>query len=325
MTSAAEPQLSHPAPDLAAVEIATLRAECGRLEELAKTQAREFAALSASLEQKVAERTAQLERTTELLVNANREIHDGFIATVQVFASLIQAGTRDTVSVRKIAELAQATAQQLGLSESQQRDVHLAGLLCDLGKLTLPEALIRTPVAEMNDAQAAEFKRHTVNAERILLPLKPLARVASILRSHNERLDGGGYPDGLKGDAIPLESKVLHVVKDYDALMRRLILSDALTPAEAVRYLKDHVGSWYDANVVDAFLKVLKTAGRDDNLKEMRVSVDGLKPGMVVTRDFVTDHGFLVVPRGHRLDDHSIATLQRIAEGTAEFLLYVQR
>ena len=103
--------------------------------------------------------------------------------------------------------------------------MHLAGLLCDLGKLTLHEALIHTPVAAMTAEQAAEFKRHTVNAERILLPLKPLARVAAILRSHNERLDGLGYPDGLKGDAIPIESKVLHVVKDYDALLRKLILA----------------------------------------------------------------------------------------------------
>ena len=169
-------------PDLHAVEVATLRAECERLGELVAKQAAEFTALRASLEHQVAERTAELTRTAELLATANTEIHDAFIATVQVFASLIQAGTRDTVSVRKIAELAQATAKALGLTENQQRDVHLAGLLCDLGKLTLPEELIRTPVADMTDEQAAEFKRHTVNAERVLLPLKPLARVAAPLR-----------------------------------------------------------------------------------------------------------------------------------------------
>ena len=114
----------------------------------------------------------------------------------------------------------------------------------------------------MTAEQAAEFKRHTVNAERILLPLKPLGRVAVILRSHNERLDGLGYPDGLQGEAIPIESKVLHVVKDYDALLRKLILPEALTPAEAVRYLGDHSGSRYDATVVAAFLKVVKLAKR---------------------------------------------------------------
>lgn len=312
-------------PSATEVELATLRAECERLEELTKAQAEEFAALNTSLESKVAERTAELKQTAELLAKANQDIHDGFIATVQVFASLIQAGTRDTVSVRKIAELAQATAKALKLSEEQQRDVHLAGLLCDLGKLTLPEALIRTPVAAMTEEQAAEFKNHTVNAERILLPLKPLARVAAILRSHNERLDGQGYPDGLKADAIPIESKVLHVVKDYDALTRQLILPDALTPSEAGRYLKDHVGSWYEGNVVNAFLNVLKTASKEDNLRELRVSVEGLKPGMVVTRDFVNTHGVLVVPRGHKLDELAIRTLQRIAEGSAGFLLYVQR
>jgi response regulator RpfG family c-di-GMP phosphodiesterase len=242
-----------------------------------------------------------------------------------VFASLIQAGTRDTVGVRKIAELAQATARALDLSEAQQRDIHLAGLLCDLGKLTLHEALIHTPVAAMTAEQAAEFKQHTISAEKILLPLKPLARVAAILRSHNERLDGGGYPDGLQGDAIPLESRVLHVVKDYDALLRKLILPEALTPAEAVQYLNDHAGTWYDAKVVAAFLRVLKLSKQDDNLRELRISVEGLKPGMLVTRDLVNEHGVLMVPRGRRLDAHAIGSLQRLAEGTPGFLLYVQR
>jgi response regulator RpfG family c-di-GMP phosphodiesterase len=314
-----------PDPALVDVELATLRAECERLRALTAAQAEESAALSVSLEKQVAERTAELARTAALLERAHQEVHDGFVATVQVFASLIQAGTRDTVSVRKIAELAQATATALGLTEREQRDVHLAGLLCDLGKLTLPDDLVRMPVAAMGDAQAAEFKRHTLNAERILLPLKPLARVAAILRSHNERLDGMGYPDGLAAEAIPIESKVLHVVKDYDALTRRLILPEALTPAEAARYLTDHVGTWYDGAIVAAFLRVLKTASEEDNLKEIRISVEGLRPGMVVTRDLVNGHGVLVVPRGHRLDEHAIATLQRIADGTEGFVLFVQR
>jgi response regulator RpfG family c-di-GMP phosphodiesterase len=283
----------------AASELTALRAECQRLRDLSERQARESESLQ-------------------------RDMDEGFVATVQVFASLIQAGTRDTVSVRKIAELAQATAQKLGLSEGQQRDIHLAGLLCDLGKLTLPDELIRVPVASMNAKQAAEFKRHTVNAEKILLPLKPLARVAVILRSHNERLDGLGYPDGLKGDAIPLESKVLHVVKDYDALTRRLIMPEALTPTEAVRYLEDYAGKRYDANVVAAFLGVLQSEKQDD-LRELRVSVIGLKPGMLVTRDLVNEHGVLMVPRGRRLDQLAIDTLQRIAEDADGFVLYVQR
>ena len=306
-------------------DIAALRAECQRLREAAERQTQQLTALNLSLEKQVEERAAALASSAALLEQAHREMHESFVATVEVFASLIQAGTRDTVGVRKIAALAEATAHALGLSESQRRDVHLAGLLCDLGKLTLHEALIHTPVAAMTAEQALEFKQHTVNAERILLPLKPLARVAVILRSHNERLDGLGYPDGLKGDAIPIESKVLHVVKDYDALLRKLILPEALTPAEAVHYLNDHVGSRYDATVVAAFLKILRAAKQDDNLRELRVTVEGLRPGMLVTRDLVNEHGVLMLPRGRRLDQQAINALQRLADGTAGFLVYVQR
>jgi response regulator RpfG family c-di-GMP phosphodiesterase len=308
-----------------AMKTCRLRRDRDRLFALTQAQNTELVALNASLEKKVEQRTAELTRTTELLAQAHREVEQGFNAAVQVFASLIQAGTRDTASVRKIGELARATAAALGLREEQQRNVHLAGLLCDLGKLALPEALIHTPVVQMSDAQAAEFKRHTVHAEKMLLPLKPLATVAAILRSHNERIDGQGYPDGLTGAAIPIESKVLHVVKDYDALQRRLILPEALTPAEAAQYLLDHVGSWYDGAVVSAFLRILKSMAAEDNPRELRVSVAGLKPGMTVTRDLVSAHGVLIVARGHRLDQRAIATLQRIADGVAEFVVYVQR
>jgi len=173
-----------------AMKMCVLRRERDRLLALTQAQNAELVTLNASLEKKVAQRTAELTKTADLLAAANRDIQAGFDATVQVFASLIQAGTRDTVSVRRIAEHAQATAKELGLTELQQRHVHLAGLLCDLGKLVLPESLIRTPVVAMSDEQAAEFKRHTVHAETILLPLKPLAPVAAILRAHNERLDG---------------------------------------------------------------------------------------------------------------------------------------
>jgi hypothetical protein len=83
--------------------------------------------------------------------------------------------------------------------------------------------------------------------------------------------------------------------------------------------------SWYDANVVAAFLKTLKLAKQDDNLRELRVSVEGLEPGMLVTRDLVNEHGVLMVPRGRRLDAQAIDTLRRLADGTAGFLLYVQR
>jgi response regulator RpfG family c-di-GMP phosphodiesterase len=308
-----------------AMKTCMLRRERDRLLALTQAQNAELTALNESLEKKVAQRTAELTRAADLLAQANRDSEAAFDATVQVFASLIQAGTRDTVSVRKIAALAQSTAHALKLSDEQQRHVHLAGLLCDLGKLVLPEALIRTPVVAMTEEQLAAFRRHTVHAETILLPLKPLAPVARILRFHNERLDGQGYPDGLSGEAIPIESKVLHVVKDYDALLRRLILPEALTPAEAMQYLRDHIGSWYDGKVVSAFLNVLKAAGTSDNQRELRVSVDGLKPGMRVTRDLVSAHGVLIVGSGHKLDEQSIATLQRIAEGSAEFVLYVQR
>jgi response regulator RpfG family c-di-GMP phosphodiesterase len=309
-----------------ALEMANLRTEKQRLEELTKKQNAELVELNLDLERRVEERTAQARKGAELLAQANQELRDAYGKTVEVFASLIQAGARDSVDARRLAELARLTGAELSLTAEQLQHLHLAALLSDLGKLAVPDRILRKPVLTYSAEEAKVYQEHPLISSRALLPLQPLEAVSSILRSHCERLDGEGYPDGLAGDAIPIEARVLAAVKDYDALMRGLLVADIMTSGEAIDYIREHVGKRYDAQVVDALQMALnKIETGSHRHSELRVEIRNARPGMTLTRDVLTDNGVLIVPSGAVLDEPIISKLLRISQERDEMLVIYAR
>lgn len=306
-----------------AMEIGSLAKEKARLQELTQAQNQELADLNQTLEARVEKRTRQLEAAAAQLSQANDELRENYVNTVQVFASLIQAGDgRDTESLREIADRCRETGKRLGLEGDVLEHLHLAGLLCDLGKLTLPESLRTKPYLAMSPEEAAQYEGHPLTTENVLLPLAPMEAVAKILRSHCERVDGKGFPDRLQGEEIPTASRVLAVVKDFDALTRGLLAREALTAAEALKYINDQVGKRYDQDVVNAFSKTLRLREERRTLTEERHSVAGLKPGMVITRDLVNQHGVLILPEGLRLRRATIEKLERIEAELGELVVH---
>lgn len=306
-----------------AMKIGSLAREKARLQALTQAQNEELADLNQSLEARVQERTRQLEAAASQLSQANSELKENYINTVQVFASLIQAGEgRDTESLREIADRCRDTGKRLEIDGSELEHLHLAGLLCDLGKLALPEALRTKPHIAMSPEEATAFEQHPLTTENVLLPLAPMEPVAKILRSHCERVDGKGFPDRLTGDEIPKTARVLAVVKDFDALTRGLLTRETLTAAEALKYLKDQKEKRYDPEVVEAFAKTLQLREERRTLTEERHSVAGLRPGMVITRDLVNHHGVLILPEGLRLSRATIDKLERIEAELGELVVH---
>ncbi len=307
-----------------AMEIAHLTREKLRLQALTEAQNAELAALNENLEARVQERTEQVKKAAALLATANRELKEGYVNTVQVFASLIQSGDgRGNQGTRQIAERSRAVAKILGIDEKGQEEIHLAGLLCDLGKLTLPDRLRNQPLMSMSPEDAELFREHPRITENVLLPLPPMEPIAKIVRSHCERLNGEGFPDNLSGEEIPMPARILCVVKDFDAATRGLLLAEELTAAEALKYLTDYAGSRYDGSVIKALKKVLRINEERQTLSEQRYSSAGLRSGMVVTRDLFNEHGVLILPEGMVLKAPVIEKLKRIeAEMPGELLVH---
>ena len=188
--------------------------------------------------------------------------------------------------MRNIADHARGIAQAIGVPDDMCKQVHLAGVLCDFGKMTLPDEIIRQPYSSLSPDDKRRFQQHPAIAEEALLTLQPLEEVATFIRQHCEHMNGSGYPDGLVGDQISLGARALSVAKDYDALIRGFLVGEELTDSEAIEYLKRNAGQRYDPTAVEAFVALLENQhGAEADLAEFRLTPENLEPGMVLTRD----------------------------------------
>ena len=146
-----------------------------------------------------------------------------------------------------------AIAQRLGLPEDQRVALRRAGIVHDVGKVAVPEPILLKP-GKLTPEERKVMEEHPVTGERICAPLRSFKAVLTVIRHHHEKLDGSGYPDGLKGDEIPLSARILSVVDVYDALTTDRPYRSALTPDHAFSIMREEVGrGWWDGRLVDEF------------------------------------------------------------------------
>jgi len=167
---------------------------------------------------------------------------------------------------QRVGDLARTFALHLGLPVENADRIRIAGLLHDIGKIAVPEALLNKQGPLTRD----EFMRvidHPVIGEEMVRPLMTLTQVLSLIRHHHERYDGRGYPDGLRGDAIPYEVRLLSIVDAYDALTSHRSYRPApLTHEAAIATLRREAsGGKWDPEMVDSFSTMLGEAGPDWN------------------------------------------------------------
>ncbi len=156
---------------------------------------------------------------------------------------------------RTVGELARQTAVALDLPNDLVQRIHAAGVLHDLGKLGIADAILYQP-GPLTDAEWEEMRRHPEIGARILLHAG-LADIARWVRSHHERVDGSGYPDGLDATQIPLEARILAVADAYEAMVADRPYRQGMTHEAARDELERCRDSQFDHDVVDAFLAAL--------------------------------------------------------------------
>jgi diguanylate cyclase (GGDEF)-like protein/putative nucleotidyltransferase with HDIG domain len=158
-----------------------------------------------------------------------------------------------------VAQLAAVIAAELGLGAERVARVRLAGLLHDVGKIGVPDAILNKP-AKLTDDEYAHMKRHSLLGWEIVLAAD-MPEEASWVRSHHERFDGHGYPDGLAGEEIPLESRIILVADAFEAMTSDRPYRRAPGEEYALDELRAHAGTQFDPEVVDALCRALERAG----------------------------------------------------------------
>jgi diguanylate cyclase (GGDEF)-like protein len=151
-----------------------------------------------------------------------------------------------------VADLAAATAVVLGLGDTEINRIRLAAELHDIGKVAIPDSILRKPTA-LDADEWAFIRRHTLIGERILLAAPSLENVALLVRASHERWDGTGYPDATAGLDIPLGSRIIAIADAFDAMTARRPYSEPMTEDDALAELRRCAGSQFDPVVVEAF------------------------------------------------------------------------
>jgi HD-GYP domain-containing protein (c-di-GMP phosphodiesterase class II) len=174
--------------------------------------------------------------------------------SIQTIAATVEV--RDPYTAghqRRVAELTTAIAQEMGLPEEQVNGLHLAAIVHDLGKIHIPAEILAKP-GKINEIEFALIKMHPQKAYDILKDVKFPWPIADMVLQHHERLDGTGYPQGLKGEQILLESRILAVADVVEAMSSHRPYRAALGIEAALGEIKRGRGSVYDPAVVDACL-----------------------------------------------------------------------
>jgi putative nucleotidyltransferase with HDIG domain len=161
---------------------------------------------------------------------------------------------------RRVALRAVQVAEELGVAPTHLRTLAIGGLLHDIGKLSVPDAILKKP-GELDDREYAVIRRHPVWGERLLAELGGFSRgVRRLVRDHHERLDGSGYPNGATLAELDLDTRILAICDVYDALISSRVYRAAWSPARAIALLRDGTGTHFDRRCVDALVHVLAAA-----------------------------------------------------------------
>jgi putative two-component system response regulator len=153
-------------------------------------------------------------------------------------------------------------ASALGLPEEQRTALQKAGTVHDIGMVAVPDSILLKP-GHLTQEERRMAEQHPVVGARICEPLKSFRLVLPIIRHHHEKMDGSGYPDGLRGEAIPITARILTVVDVYDALTSDCPYRSAMSSEEAFKIMQEEVSKgWWDRQLVAEFRKVIAASGK---------------------------------------------------------------
>jgi putative two-component system response regulator len=157
----------------------------------------------------------------------------------------------------RLSDYSARLGEHLGLAKDQIVALRRAGIVHDVGKVAVPDAILLKP-GKLTELEWEVMREHPVVGERICAPLKSFRLVLPVIRHHHEKLDGSGYPDGLRGDAIPITARILQIVDVYDALTTERPYKRAFSITDALQTMKQEVArGWWDPQIFGEFERLI--------------------------------------------------------------------
>ncbi len=309
-----------------AVETRQLGREKKRLELLTKKQNLELQNLNQDLEQKVLARTAEIKKKALELEQAHQQLKKGYSDAIEVFAKLVQS--RSGFRSREfVATDARYIGEKMGLSDEQCESLYLAGLLCDIGLLSLRDRVVQTPYTDLQASDQRKFHEHPTTAAMTLSGLNALADAAEIIGQHCECYDGSGFPHKLKAEEILLGSRIVGLARSYEDLLNGRIFEEQMTPGEAKKFVNREAGKRFDPQITEIFVKYLESGKRVHDVPgEVKMLATRLTTGLKLTRDVLNENGTLVLAKGRVIEPKLLERMRGLEKAPGEPMeIYVTR
>ena len=204
-----------------------------------------------------------------MLENQKRKMDENYEKTLYSIVELIEQ--RDTYTAghsKRVAYYCEIIAKAMGYSEHDCTLIHQAGILHDVGKIETPDAVLLNPKV-LNDLEYKLIQEHVEVGYKLLNSIPMFKPLAVVVKSHHEKYDGSGYPDGLKGDEIHFLSRIMIVADAFDAMTTNRIYKARKTIDEALFELKNLSGSQFDPVVIKSAISVLKKINLDENINQL--------------------------------------------------------
>ncbi len=209
-----------------------------------------------------AETDKHLKQLYSRFSNSTKPVHRAYMQSIHTLINLTES--RDPYTKRhsvKVSNYAVMLAKSLGLYKKEVEYIRLAAILHDIGKVGIKESILLKN-GSLDSKEYKEVQKHADLGAQIIKPLKFFGPIVSTVRHHHENYNGTGYPDGLKGEDIPLASRILAIADAYDALTSKRAYRGAYSVEKAKSIMKKESGRKFDPALLERFMDCLHRAGK---------------------------------------------------------------
>lgn len=272
------------------------------------------------LEQRVEERTSLLKQLIRQLQYSQQQLEHDHHSTLKILYNIIGSQPLlDGAFAQNVSKLCASLAQLSGLEKAAVEEVALAGLLSELGMLTLPVELLQKPFYQLDLHERQRYLQHPQQAQLLMAPATHLHAVADMIAHQYERFNGTGSPEQLIGEQIPLGARILALARDFWGFMLQRNHKDKLNKVKALQQIKLQLGNHYDPQLVqllEQLVERMDEALTDDAVHPLTTAK--LKPGMQLLQALYNDKAILLLPEGHIFSLSSIQRIRQLEQKTSQ-------
>jgi response regulator RpfG family c-di-GMP phosphodiesterase len=243
----------------------------------------------------------ELEKSQSIADMAKEELLGHYQTTIKVISHLVHLRSPHHNITNAVVSHCQALAKLIKLDQKVVEQLNYAARLYQLGKLALPDTLMNKCFNDYNKDELKEYRQHPATAANLLIPVKGLDLTSRFIRYQAENYNGSG-PNGLAGNKIPLGSRILRLVNDYQMLIHGHFFKDYLSSDDAVNFLTQYSGTRYDAELLKLYVKLIDQLNKSQSVdSDHLITKDSLEAGQVISRDLISPKGVLLITKNSKL------------------------